>query len=221
MKIEEIYKHFDKIGSCTFATVNGKYPETRIAHFLTFDENGLYFETMNTKPFYKQLKETGTVSVCGLSSNPNVETDEKGNPIFAPGYFIRVSGNVQEFTIEEAKNKSDARFNFFIEDNKRYHTITGFCLNRFHGEIYDFDFEKENRDYKLLRERFSFGNFHLINAGLTISEECIGCGNCFKQCTFNAIEKVGKKYKINGSRCDECGSCFLSCPTHAITHKGV
>ena len=112
MNIEEIYKCFDKIGSCIFATVAGKYPETRIAHFSTFDENGLYFETMNTKPFYKQLKETDTVSVCGLSSNPNVETDNEGNPIFATGYFIRVSGDVRAFTIEEAKNKCDARFDF-------------------------------------------------------------------------------------------------------------
>ena len=103
----------------------------------------------------------------------------------------------------------------------RYPTMTGFCQHRFHGEIYDFNFEKENRNHKLLRERFSFGDFPIIVAGLTISEKFIGCGNCFKQCTFDAIEKIGKQYKINGNRCDECGSCFLNCPAYAISHKGI
>lgn len=53
MTIKEIYNHFDKIGYCTFATIDGSYPETRIAHFLVFDHEGLYFMTSKAKPFYK------------------------------------------------------------------------------------------------------------------------------------------------------------------------
>jgi uncharacterized pyridoxamine 5'-phosphate oxidase family protein len=56
MKIEEIYKKFDDIGCLTFATIDGDYPETRIAHLFAWDEEGLYFRTMTVKPFYKQLK---------------------------------------------------------------------------------------------------------------------------------------------------------------------
>ncbi len=41
--------------------------------------------------------------------------------------------------------------------------MTAFCLYHFHGEIYDF--EKENRDHKLLREQFLFGNFPIVAAG--------------------------------------------------------
>lgn len=45
MKIEEIYKKFDDIGCLTFATIDGDYPETRIAHLFAWDEEGLYFRT--------------------------------------------------------------------------------------------------------------------------------------------------------------------------------
>ena len=48
MTIKEIFERFDKIGCCTFATIDGQYPETRIAHFLVYDEVGIFFMTMNT-----------------------------------------------------------------------------------------------------------------------------------------------------------------------------
>lgn len=64
MDIKDIFEKDDKIGCCTFATINGDYPETRIAHFLAYDKEGLYFMTMTTKPFYKQLKQTGGKSAC-------------------------------------------------------------------------------------------------------------------------------------------------------------
>ena len=60
MTIKEIYNQFDKIGSVVFATIDEGYPETRIAHFFAYDDKGLYFRTMTTKPFYHQLKSTKT-----------------------------------------------------------------------------------------------------------------------------------------------------------------
>lgn len=37
--------------------------------------------------------------------------------------------------------------------------MTAFVLYRAKGEIYDYDFSKKHRDYKLERERFSYGDF--------------------------------------------------------------
>ena len=62
MNIKEMYDRFERIGSFTFATINGDYPETRIAHFVTYDDEGLYFMTMDTKPFYPQA-DTFNVSI--------------------------------------------------------------------------------------------------------------------------------------------------------------
>lgn len=220
MTIKEIYEHFDKIGCCTFATIDGDYPETRIAHFLVYDNEGIYFMTMTTKPFYKQLKEKGKVSVCGMYADSKVETTESGDLKFDGGYTIRISGDVREITIDEIKAKNNPDFKYCIEDQKRYPAMTAFVLYRAKGEIFDYDFERENRDHKIERIRFSYGGFETEKPGLTITQECIGCGKCSKVCTFDAIEKDGQKYKINGNRCDECGNCLLTCPVGAILSKG-
>ena len=220
MTIKEIYEYFDKIGCCTFATIDKDYPETRIAHFLVYDDEGIYFMTMNTKPFYKQLKETGKVSVCGMYADSKVVTKDDGDLLFDDGYFIRVSGDVREVSIDEIKKKNNPDFQYCIEDNARYPSMTAFVLYRAKGEIFDYDFEKKKRDHKLERMRFSFGNFKVEKPGLTITEKCIGCGKCFKVFTFDAIEKDGNKYKIRGNRCDECGNCYTVCPVGAVTSKG-
>lgn len=221
MIIEEIFDAFKKIGCVTFTTLNQGYPVSRMVDFLTYDEDGLYFFTMKSKPFYKQLKESGTISVCGLSANPELTWIDEKTPVTEPGYFIRISGDVREFTIEDAKAKQDPRFDYLIYDNSRYPLITGFCIHRFHGEIYDYDFDKLHRDHKLERERFSFGDIEVEKAGLTMdSGKCISCGKCEKVCTFSAIYKVEHSYAINGDRCDECGNCYVACPVGAITHKG-
>lgn len=221
MTIEQIFHLFDKIGCCTFATIDGDYPETRIAHFLTHDSEGIYFMTSKVKPFYRQLKETGKVSVCGLHAKSEVATTEKGDLVFDAGYFIRLSGDVKEVSMEEIQKKNDSSFAYCIEDQKRYPAMTTFVVYRAKGEVYDYDFDKIHRDHKLERERFTFGDLPVIPAGLSITNRCVGCGRCSKVCSFDAIIKDGNRYRINGRRCDECGNCFTVCPAHAIVSKGA
>ncbi len=222
MEIKEIFEAFDKIGSITMTTMDGEYPSSRIVQILTYDDNGLYFFTMSSKPFYKQLIETGKIALCGLSAPSEVEWVDEDTPYSAPGYFIRLTGDVREFTLQDAIDSKDPRFNYIIEDNKRYPLVTGFCIYNFRGEIYDYDFEKEKRDYKLDRVRFAFGEMEKEPVGLTIlKEKCVACGKCVKTCSFTAIYKDGDKYAINGNKCDECGNCFNTCPAKAVLHKGA
>lgn len=62
MTIKEIYESFDKIGCLTFTTVDeNNQPESRIAHLRGFDDEGMYFMTMYTKPFYKHLKANNNI----------------------------------------------------------------------------------------------------------------------------------------------------------------
>lgn len=220
MTVREIFDRFDAIGCCTFATIDGDYPETRIAHFLACDQEGLYFMTMTTKPFYRQLKQTSKVSVCGLCANSTVEQTEDGNLKFDAGYFIRLTGDVREVAMEEIKAKNDPAFAYCIEDQSRYPAMTAFVIHRAKGEVFDYDFEKQHRNHKLERERFSYGGFPVAPAGLTITKNCIGCGKCLRVCTFDAIYRDGERYRIDGGRCDECGDCYIHCPVQAIEHKG-
>lgn len=156
-----------------------------------------------------------------MYADTKVEEAENGDPVFDSGYFIRVSGDVREISIEEIKAKNNPEFAYCIEDNRRYPAMIAFCLYRGKGEILDYDFKKQNRDHKLERDRFSFGEFEIIKPGLTITDSCIGCGKCTSVCSFDAIEKEGDRYRINGNRCDECGNCYINCPVDAISHKGI
>lgn len=54
---------------------------------------------------------------------------------------------------------------------------------------------------------------------LKISDACIGCGICAKQCPMKNIEiKDGKAYA--GNRCTMCYRCISNCPKKAITLLG-
>ena len=224
MEIRDVFEKFEILSAYTFATIDGDYPETRIAHFLTYDDEGIYFQTMKVKPFYRQLKETGKVAVCSLVADAAPAThDENGLPGFPGGFFIRVSGDVRELSFDELHDKAarDKRFLPLIKDIERYPTMTTFVMYRYKGEVYDYDFEKSTRDHKLERERFSFGGMDVTSSGFEInSEKCIACGQCADVCTFDAIVP-GDTYGITRERCDECGSCYVICPVDAVAPKVV
>lgn len=221
MKIKDIYKHFDDIGCVSFSTINDEgYIDSRIAHFFAYDDEGLYFRTMEVKEFYRQLKKHNNVSACGMYPNTRVTHDEEGLPHFVPGYTVRISGDTRELTMDEVNEKAKTNEEFVVAtfDIKKYPSTRIFVLYKAKGEVYDYDFEKENRDHKLLRECFSYGGENATPAGLSITDKCIACGKCKRNCTFDAIEE-GRPYHIIKERCDECGTCYEVCPVNAINTR--
>lgn len=218
MKAKKIYKKFDKVGSIVFATIDNDYPETRIAHFFAYDDLGLYFRTMDTKPFYYQLVTNKKVSVCGMNSKTEVEHDEEGLPVFDSGYSIRITGDVEEVPLKYIKRASETDKNFLMgyKDYKKYPALKFFRIYRGKGEIFDFDFEKQNRDHKLERKRFTLNDFEHPVRGVFITDKCVSCKKCFKKCSFDAIYKGKNHYEIDQTRCDGCGDCKLVCKYDAI-----
>ena len=53
------------------------------------------------------------------------------------------------------------------------------------------------------------------------SEKCIGCGKCFENCSFGAIEKIDSKFIVNPLLCEGCGVCKIVCPAEAVKVKPV
>ncbi|GAA0120890.1 NADH-quinone oxidoreductase subunit NuoF [Clostridium faecium] len=53
-----------------------------------------------------------------------------------------------------------------------------------------------------------------------ITDKCIGCTKCARQCPVNCISgKVKVRHSINQEKCIKCGSCKTSCPVDAIILK--
>jgi ferredoxin len=140
-------------------------------------------------------------------------------PVEEPGYFIRVAGDCREISFNslKAKAEADPMFSLGVKDILRYPNMTAFCLWRFRGEIYDYDYEMVTRDHKLQRTFFDFGGFRKTFYGLRIGPNCIGCGICMANCTFKAISFTDAgTYHIDIERCDACGTCRHNCPADAI-----
>ena len=193
---------------------------SRIISICGADNQGIYFLTMNVKPFYRQLKKDPGIALCGIyPSGRKTGKNAVGQPYFEPGFTLRITGEAREILDGEVKKKADAGdeiHKYFLEDAERYPATRFFCIHKGKGEIFDFDFEMENRDHKLLRTRFAFGGETFNKGGARINpDECIACGECFEACTFKAIVQ-GEPYRVDGTRCDECGSCFQACPQDAI-----
>jgi uncharacterized pyridoxamine 5'-phosphate oxidase family protein len=217
---DNIQQAFEKIGSVTMTTLDNQTMHSRIISICGSDGLGIYFLTMNVKPFCRQIRANPQVSLCGIyPSGCKTGKNSAGQPTWPPGFTLRITGQVREIPKDEVKKKADAGdeiHQYFLEDAARYPAIRFFCIHKGKGEIYDFDFETENRDHKLLRSRFSFGGETHHEAGSRIDPEvCIACGECFEVCTFKAIIP-GEPYRVDGSRCDECGSCYQVCPQNAI-----
>lgn len=217
---KDVRQALAEIGSVTMTTLDGDTLQSRTIGITGCDDEGIYFLTMYVKPFYRQLKQNPHLSLCGIyPSSRKTGKNADGQPTTAPGYTLRISGQAREMTEEEVRQKAEAgsgTHRFFLEDAARYPAIRFFCIHKGKGEIFDFDFEMENRNHKLLRTRFAFGGETFNAPGARINPDvCIACGDCFDVCTFKAII-AGEPYQIDGSRCDECGSCFLVCPQDAI-----
>ncbi len=224
MTIKEIYDAFDKIGCLSFTTINEfNDPISRIAHLRAYDEHGLYFMTMFTKPFFKQLHTNKKISLCGLCTpDKEIHHDENGLPVFAGGYAMRMTGYAEQISIDELKQKNNPIFDMCIKDYEKYPAMVVFCISSGYGDIFDYDFELVQRENKLERTYFAYNGAEISYRGLEIdSDKCISCGKCMKKCSFIAIDKNDNLYSINKNRCDECGDCFLVCPVQAISHKGV
>ncbi|MGL1864180.1 MAG: 4Fe-4S binding protein [Pseudodesulfovibrio sp.] len=220
MTLHDVHAAIAKIGCLTFTTLDGDVMHSRIISVCGGDEEGIYFLTMNVKPFYRQLKANPQVSMCGIYPSGRKDGKNKdGQPYWAPGFFLRITGEAREVPSEEVKKKAEvgsAAHQYALEDAERYPAMKLFCIFKGKGELYDYDFEMENRDHKLLRNRFAFGGKTVNNAGTRIdADKCIACGMCAEVCTFKAIEE-GAVYSVRSERCDECGSCIQVCPQEAI-----
>ena len=221
MTIKELYEMIEQIGLLTFSTMHNGEIHSRIAHFNGYDEGGLYLRTMGNKPYGRQLRESGKVTVCGHYGGGILNSEYIGaEPIFAPGYSLRIIGDVRYIPADEIieLSKENKMLEVAARDIVAYPAMAegNFQIYRAKCEIFDYDFAKIHRSHKLLRTRFSFGGMTFNPAGVSIDvDKCIECGACHDVCSFDAIDTTDG-YCVISERCDDCGSCLQECPVGAI-----
>ena len=66
---------------------------------------------------------------------------------------------------------------------------------------------------------YGFRNFALKKQVFTVSESCIGCGICAKNCPTSNIFVYDGKANF-GENCTSCYSCLHRCPVRAINVEG-
>lgn len=198
MNVQDCLNILREIKDVTFSTIdeNG-FPDARIIDVMLIEEEKLYFCTSRGKDFHKQLTSQNKVAVTGLNSKYQM---------------IRLKGNVhkcenQKYWIDQIFEHNDS-MNSVYPGNSRY-ILDAFYIADGEVEFFDLGVEPINR------ESFILGNSNITLKGFKITNQCIECGICAKNCPQQCISK-GTPYVINESHCLHCGLCYENCKLNAI-----
>lgn len=199
MNTKKCLEMLREIKDVAFATVDNQgLPQIRIIDIMLVDDDRLYFCTSRGKDFYAQLIKNGNVAITGMNKNYQM---------------IRVSGKAQN--LKDQKKWIDKIFDQNPSMNDVYPDKSRYILQPFsisQGEIEFFDLSKT----PINRQTFALGNARVKFRGFEITDRCIQCGKCVKNCPQKCIEN----FVINQTHCLHCGLCFENCPQKAIIKRG-
>ena len=204
MTARDCLKKLEYVGVLAFATVdrNGG-PQVRNISAIHYEDGAMYFFTARGKEFCAELLADGRVQVLGYT---------KYNEM------IRLSAVAHPAREDEQRRWIDTIFaeqpylsNVYPGDTRR---LAGIVFEIRNAEIEYFNLGV----HPILRERFALGNRTLTERGYHITDACISCGSCLKQCPQQCITP-GKPYQIQQSHCLHCGNCQSVCPAHAVEKR--
>lgn len=193
------------VGVLSFATVDREgNPQVRCISAIHFEEDSFYFFTARGKDFCKELLKNGKVQILGLTRfkemirlsakavpSPEWEQEEKINTIF---------------------NEQPYLSNVYPNDTRKIGIIF---------EIKDAEIEYFHLGVNpIFRESYTLGAGTLSEKGYVITDRCIGCGKCRKNCPQRCITD-GKPYHIQQEHCLHCGNCYENCPVKAVEKRGA
>ena len=200
MNLETCLKKMELVGVLAFATVDSEgAPQIRNISAIHYEPQALYFFTARGKDFCRELLEDGRVQILCYTKYKEM---------------IRLSGKAYAVADEEQIKWRERIFeeqpylsNVYPGDTREIGII--FCIDQ--GEVEYFNLGVK----PIFRETYLLGNGIIKEKGYFITDSCIGCGRCAKNCPQNCIEK-GAPYVISQRHCLHCGSCYEKCPVKAV-----
>ena len=125
---------------------------------------------------------------------------------------------VNPYKVKEQKKWLDRVFEENPGMNDVYPNDSRYILDVFaidEGEMEYFNLNEK----PIYRKTFSLKKSKIAEKGFYITDKCVGCDKCRKNCPQQCIVE-GQPYVINKSNCLHCGLCYEKCPVEAIIKQG-
>lgn len=191
------------VGVLAFATVDGDgNPQVRNISAIHYEPDAIYFFTARGKDFCRELLADGRVQILGYTRYKEM---------------IRLSAKAVPAADEEQKKWIDTIF-----------ADQPYLSNVYPGNTRDIGIVFRIKDARIeyfhlgvnpiFRETYVMGNEKISEKGYLITQDCIGCGACARNCPQRCIES-GKPYRIIQEHCLHCGSCYERCPVQAVRKR--
>lgn len=203
MNLQNCLEKLQYVGVLSFATVaEDGSPQVRNISAVHYEKDAVYFFTARGKDFCRQLLCDGRVQVLGYTKYKEM---------------IRLSGRAYPVEKEAQKTWIDAIFaeqpylaNVYPGNTREIgivFAIKDAAVEYFHLGV-----------RPIFRETYHMGDAKKREKGYDITERCVGCGVCLKNCPQGCIKK-GQPYHIEQNHCLHCGNCAEHCPVRAIEAK--
>lgn len=193
------------VGVLAFATVDGLgNPQLRNISAIHYEPDTMYFFTAKGKNFCRELLADGRVQILGYTKYKEM--------IRLSAKAVPVAEESQEQWIDTIFNEQPYLYNVY-PDNTRH--MAGIVFQITNAEIEYFNLGVN----PIFRESYTIGNRNITPKGYYITDACIGCGSCLKNCPQRCISQGGGKYKIIQKHCLHCGNCYETCPAGAIVRR--
>lgn len=204
MDAKTCLKKLQYVGVLAFATVD-KYgaPQVRNISAIHYESDAMYFFTARGKDFCKELLSDGRVQILGYTKYKEM--------IRLSAKAVPVSPEYQRYWIDTIFSKHPYLSNVYPGETRSIGIVF---------EIKDAAIEYFNLGVNpIFRESYVIGNEEITPKGYQITDGCIGCGKCARNCPQSCITK-GQPFVIQQEHCLHCGNCFENCPVKAIRERG-
>ena len=196
-------KKLQYVGVLAFATVDGEgNPQVRNISAIHYEPDAIYFFTARGKDFCRELLADGRVQILGYTKYKEM---------------IRISARAVPVKQEEQRVWIDRIFaeqpylsNVYPGDTREIGIV--FEIRQMEIEYFHLGV------HPIFRESYTVGGGSVTPKGYEITDGCIGCGTCARNCPQHCVTP-GTPYVISQEHCLHCGNCYEHCPVQAIRRK--
>lgn len=188
------------VGVLSFATAD-EYgnPQVRNISAIHYEPEAMYFFTARGKNFCRELLADGRVQVLGYTRYKEM--------IRLSAKAVPVPQTEQKHWIDTIFSEQPYLSNVYPDETRNIGIV--FVIENAEIEYFHLGVNP------IFRESYVIGRGNITQKGYQITDTCIGCGKCAKNCPQRCI-KEGKPFEIQQEHCLHCGNCYENCPVRAV-----